>query len=458
MNDIYPADRKKLIIIGGGAVGLAVATSVKRHSDYDVLVFSSDSHASYSQCGIPFVIAGDISDFNSLLLRSKEFFEEAGIDLRTGTTVQSVDLANRTVLAEGEKYNFDRLVIATGSTPSIPGELKAGALLENVFTVRTLQDGMRLEKALLKASNTVIIGGGAIGAELAAACSGRGLNTLLVNRSSSLLSHNIDPDMADIVREHLESLGVQILTDHAPQALNGEDSVRSVTIGGKEFPADVVIISAGVKPETKLAADAGIMIGPTGGIVINDDLQVKLTDGTYDPDVYCGGECAQLQDLITGRPLLSQLASTARRMAGVIRDNLIEKQSSFGPVISPWVAVIGELEVGTVGITTQVARLNGIDLVSGLATGTTSAGYYPGSTRLYIKLLFRNRILVGAQAIGGKGIKERIDGLSLAISKRTTVDEILNLETCYTPPVGTLVDPLTYAAKGALRKMSRVRK
>jgi len=458
MNDIDPADRKKLIIIGGGAVGLAVATSVKRHSDYDVLVFSSDPHASYSQCGIPFVIAGDISDFNSLLLRSREFFEEAGIDLRTGTTVQSIDLANRTVLAEGENYNFDRLVIATGSTPSIPEKLRSGALLENVFTVRTLQDGMRLEKALLKASNTVIIGGGAIGAELAAACSRRGLNTLLVNRSSSLLSHNIDPDMADIVREHLESMGVQVITDYAPQALNGEDIVRSVTIGGKEFPADVVIISAGVKPETELAADAGIMIGPTGGIIINDDLQVKLTDGTYDPDVYCGGECAQLQDLITGRPLLSQLASTARRMAGVIRDNLIEEQSSFGPVISPWVAVIGELEVGTVGITTQVARLNGIDLVSGLATGTTSAGYYPGSTRLYIKLLFRNRILVGAQAIGGKGIKERIDGLSLAISKRTTVDEILNLETCYTPPLGTLVDPLTYAAKGALRKMSRVRK
>ena len=458
MNDIDPAGRKKLIIIGGGAVGLAVATSVKRHSDYDVLVFSSDPHASYSQCGIPFVIAGDISDFNSLLLRSREFFEEAGIDLRTGTTVQSVDLANRTVLAEGENYNFDRLVIATGSTPSIPEKLRSGALLENVFTVRTLQDGMRLEKALLKASNTVIIGGGAIGAELAAACSRRGLNTLLVNRSSSLLSHNIDPDMADIVREHLESMGVQVITDYAPQALNGEDIVRSVTIGGKEFPADVVIISAGVKPETELAADAGIMIGPTGGIIINDDLQVKLTDGTYDPDVYCGGECAQLQDLITGRPLLSQLASTARRMAGVIRDNLIEEQSSFGPVISPWVAVIGELEVGTVGITTQVARLNGIDLVSGLATGTTSAGYYPGSTRLYIKLLFRNRILVGAQAIGGKGIKERIDGLSLAISKRTTVDEILNLETCYTPPLGTLVDPLTYAAKGALRKMSRVRK
>ncbi len=458
MNDIDPAGRKKLIIIGGGAVGLAVATSVKRHSDYDVLVFSSDPHASYSQCGIPFVIAGDISDFNSLLLRSREFFEEAGIDLRTGTTVQSIDLANRTVLAEGENYNFDRLVIATGSTPSIPEKLRSGALLENVFTVRTLQDGMRLEKALLKASNTVIIGGGAIGAELAAACSRRGLNTLLVNRSSSLLSHNIDPDMADIVREHLESMGVQVITDYAPQALNGEDIVRSVTIGGKEFPADVVIISAGVKPETELAADAGIMIGPTGGIIINDDLQVKLTDGTYDPDVYCGGECAQLQDLITGRPLLSQLASTARRMAGVIRDNLIEEQSSFGPVISPWVAVIGELEVGTVGITTQVARLNGIDLVSGLATGTTSAGYYPGSTRLYIKLLFRNRILVGAQAIGGKGIKERIDGLSLAISKRTTVDEILNLETCYTPPLGTLVDPLTYAAKGALRKMSRVRK
>jgi NADH oxidase (H2O2-forming) len=145
-------------------------------------------------------------------------------------------------------------------------------------------------------------------------------------------------------------------------------------------------------------------------------------------------------------------------MAGVIRDNLISQERSFGPVISPWVAVIGELEVGTVGITSKVASLNGIDIVSGLATGTTSAGYYPGSTQLYIKLLFSDRVLVGAQVIGGKGVKERIDGLSLAISKRTTVEELLELETCYTPPVGTLVDPLTYAAKGALRKMAKVRK
>lgn len=458
MNDIDSADRKKLVIIGGGAVGLAVATSVRRHSNYDVLVFSSDSHASYSQCGIPFVIAGDIKDFNSLLLRDKEFFEEAGIDLRTGTTVQSIDLKNRTVLAGGKEYGYDKLVIATGSTPSIPANLMPGASLKNVFNVRTLEDGMKLDKALREASSVVIIGGGPIGAELTAACSRRNLKTLLVNRSDSLLSHNIDPDMADIVKEHLESLGAGILTGHAPQAINGEGSVSSVTIEGKDFPADLVIISAGVDPETKLAADAGIELGLTGGIIVNESLQAKLRNGSFDPDVYCGGECVQLQDRITDRPVLSQLASTARRTAGVIRDNIISQQGSFGPIISPWVAFIGKLEVGTVGITSQVARLNGIDIVSGLATGTTCAGYYPGSTQLYIKLLFSNRILVGAQAIGGKGVKERIDGLSLAISKRATVDDLLNMETCYTPPLGTLVDPLTYAAKGALRKMSKTQK
>lgn len=458
MNNRDPNSRKKLIIVGGGAVGLAVATSIRRHSNYDVLVFSSDSHASYSQCGIPFVIAGDIRDFNSLLLRDKEFFEEAGIDLRTGTTVRSIDLSERKVLAEGKEYSFDRLVIATGSTPSVPEELRPGASLENVFTVRTLSDGIRLERSLQKASSVVIVGGGPIGAELAAACSRRGLKTLLVSRSDSLLSHNIDPDMADIVREHLESRGTGILTGYTPEAIRGEGSVSSVTIEGKDFPADLVIISTGVDPETQLAAAAGIQLGPTGGIIVNENLQAKLADGSFDPDIYCGGECVELQDRITGQPLLSQLASTARRMAGVIRDNLISRESSFGPVISPWVAVIGELEVGTVGITSKVASRNGIEIVSGLATGTTSAGYYPGSTQLYIKLLFSDRVLVGAQVIGGKGVKERIDGLSLAISKRATVEELLELETCYTPPVGTLVDPLTYAAKGALRKMTKVRK
>ncbi|MBN2110321.1 MAG: FAD-dependent oxidoreductase [Methanosarcinaceae archaeon] len=454
MYDVETTKKKdRLLIIGGGAVGLALATSVTRHGNYAITVFSSDSHAAYSQCGMPFVISGEIGDFNSLILRKKEFFEEMGIDLRLNTTVDSIDLEDRSVYANGEKYHFDKLVIATGSRPAIPDNLRPGSQLENVFTLRTLVDGMRIDRALESAGSVVVIGGGGIGVELALASAKKGSRTLLVNRGESLLSHNIDPDMADIVQEYLGSMGVDVLTGHEPRSINGHERVESVSIGEEEFPADVVIICTGVIPETWLASETGIEIGATGGIIVNEHLQVMTAHG-HDPDVYCGGECAQLQNLVTGMPMLGQLASTARRMAGVIRDNLVSGPAAFGPIVNPWVSAIGDLQVGNVGITTREARQHGIRIVSGLATGTTRADYYPGPTRIFIKLLFSDRKLVGAQVIGGEGVKERIDGLALAIRKNTTLDDILSTETCYTPPLSMLVDPLVFAAQGALKKTS----
>lgn len=449
--------KEKLFIIGAGAVGMAVATSVKRHSNYDITVLSSDKHTAYSQCGMPFVIAGDIEDFESLILRKAEFFENMGIDVRLNCTVDKIDIENHDIHANGEIYHFDKAVIATGSKVLIPENLKDAATLQNVFTLRTLSDAIKIDKALENTSNVLIIGGGGVGVELAVATAKRGKNTVLVNRSGSILSHTMDPDMAEIIKEHLESLGIQILTGSAPSSINGKEKVESVTAGDEEIPADIVFISTGVKPQNQLAQDAGIEIGITGGIITDSKLHPKIGND-YAPDIYCGGECTQIQNFVTGKPLLSQLASTSRRMAGVIINNLTSPDIDFEAVVNPWVALVGELQVGTVGVTSLEAKRNGMEIVTGIATGTTHAEYFPNSSNLFIKLIFSERYLIGAQIIAGEGVKERIDGLSLAIKKRITVDELMSMETAYTPPMSMLIDPLTFAAKGAAKKMRREKK
>ncbi len=447
---------KKVIIIGGGAVGMAVATSIKRHSDYSVTVFSADRHTAYSQCGMPFVIGGEIKDFRSLILKDDEFFRDMGIDLRLTTKIDSIDIGERAVSESGDKHHFDRLVIATGSRPFIPEDIP-GTSLQNVFTLRTLTDAMKIEKALRNSSNAVIIGGGSIGAELAAAISRRNVDTILLNRSSSILSHNIDPDMSEPVKEHLESVGVSVLTGYVPGSINGEKKVSSVTVGSAEFPADLVIISAGVRPANELASSAGIDIGETGGIIVDEYLHPSI-GGIHHPEIYCGGECVEVHGLITGKPMLSQVASNARRMAGVISNNLTSQPVEFGPILNPWVAVIGTIQAGTTGITSKRAFENDISIVTGLATGSTRAEYYPGGKKLFIKLIFRDKYLAGAQVVGGEGVKERIDALTMAIKKRTIVHELANTETCYAPPVSTLIDPVVFAARGALKKMQKVKK
>jgi NADH oxidase (H2O2-forming) len=449
--------KEKLVIIGAGAVGMAVATSVKRHSNYKITVLSADKHTAYSQCGMPFVIAGDIKDFETLILRKTEFFENLGIEVKLNHIVEKIDIDNKLIHANGEIYHFDKAVIATGSKVTIPENLKDSGLLENVFTLRTLSDAIEIDKALENSSDVLVIGGGGVGIELAVATAKRGKNTILVNRSHSILSHIMDPDMADIIKEHLESLGIQIITGLVPKSINGKHKVESVSIGDEIIPADIVFIATGVKPQNELALDAGIEIGDTGGIITDSKLHPKTKNG-YATDIYCGGECTEIQNFITGKPMLSQLASTSRRMAGVIINNLTTQDTDFESVVNPWVALIGELQVGTVGVTSQQAKRNGMEVVTGIATGTTHADYFPDNSNLFIKLIFSDRYLIGAQIIAGEGVKERIDGLSLAIKKKTTVDELINMETAYTPPMSMLIDPLTFAAKGAAKKMRRDKK
>jgi NADH oxidase (H2O2-forming) len=445
-------DLTRVVIIGGGACGMAAATKIRRQSDFKITVLSSDSHTAYSHCGIPFVLGREIESFEKLIVKPPGFFREKNIDLKLNEKVRSINLERQVVLTGEGTYPYDKLVIATGSLPFIPRRSEANILPYGIFTLRSLADGKLFGKALETAQTVCIAGGGTIGIESASALAKRGIKTILITRSKDLLSSQFDSDMAAIVRAHLETLGVELITRETLFLPENFWKEKTVYVKDRHFPADLMLLATGVKPEVCLASEAGIDTGKAGGIVVNEMLQVKA-GGKFLPDVYSGGECAEVTDLLTGESRLSQLGTTARRMADVIGNNITGKYSTFGPLADPWVAVAGDLQFGGVGLTPEQVKRQGIKVVSGFSHGRTRASYYPGRKDIYIKLFFKDGFLTGAQLAGGEGIKERIDALSLAIKKKTTVKDLLSLETCYAPPVSMLVDPLMPAVKAAVRNM-----
>jgi NADH oxidase (H2O2-forming) len=450
-------DPSRVVIIGGGACGMAVATKIQRQSDFDITVLSRDSHTAYSHCGIPFVLGKEIENFEKLIVKPQDFFQKNRIDVRLNECASSIDLDSKIVRTGKGVYPFDKLVIATGSLPFVPRISSANILPYGVFTLRSLKDGILFERALETANRVCIIGAGTLGIECAVALAKRGIKPFLISRSKNLVSKQLDPDISVIIREHLENIGIEVITGATVTFPENFWKEKILFLEDRKLPADLVLFTSGVRPETSIAMDAGIKIGKSGGIIVNERLQVKVGE-EFLPYVYAGGECVEVTDLITGEPRLSQLGTTARHMADIIANNITGKHAVLRPLADPWVAVAGDLQFGAVGITSKEAESHGIKVVTGFSRGRTRASYYPGRKDLYIKLLFKDEILVGAQLVGGEGIKERIDALSLAIRKKATIRDLLDLETCYVPPLSMLVDPLKPAVKAAIRSIKEEEK
>lgn len=442
----------RVVIIGGGACGMAVATKIRRQSDFEITVLSRDSHTAYSHCGIPFVLGREIENFEKLIVKPPDFFRKNRIDVRLNECASSIDLDLKVVRTGEGIYPFDKLVIATGSLPFVPRTGGANILPYGVFTLRSLADGVLFEKILETVEKVCIIGAGTIGIECAVALSRRGIKTFLISRSKNLLSRQLDPDISEIIREHLENLGIEVLSGEPVAFPESFWTEKTISVGDRQLPAGLVLLTSGVRPDVSLALEAGIEIGKAGGIIVNEMLQVKAGE-KFLSYVYAGGECVEVTDFITGEARLSQLGTTARRMADIIGNNITGKYTTLEPLADPWVAVAGDLQFGGVGITSRRAESCGIEVITGFSRGRTRASYYPGRKDLYIKLLFKNDVLVGAQLAGGEGIKERIDALSLAVRKKTTIMDLLDLETCYAPPVSMLVDPIRPAVKAAIRNI-----
>ncbi len=446
---------ERIVVIGGDATGMSAASQAKRIAGdaVEIVAFERGAYSSYSACGIPYWVAGDIDEPERLIARSPDAHRRNGIDLRMRTAVEEIDLqAGRVVardLAAGRSYqeSFDSLVIATGAVPvrpPLPGVDAAG-----VFGVQTLDDGAALLADLDRAQpqRAVVVGGGYIGVEMAEALVRRGIAVTVVDQAAQPMT-TLDPDMGAAVHRAMEHLGMDVRTDTAVTGFEtGTDHrIRSVVTADGSIPANVVVLGLGVRPNTALAHEAGLPLGDHGGLRTNVQMQVLGHD-----HVWAGGDCVEVLNLVSGQYQHVALGTHANKHGRVIGHNLAGSYATFPGVVGTAVSKVCHLEIARTGLRERDATRAGFAYVTVTVRSGTKAGYFPGTQRMTVKMTAERCTgrLLGVQIVGSEGSAKRIDTAATALWNRMTVEEITALDLAYAPPFSPVWDPILVAARKA---------
>jgi len=447
--------KKSVIIIGGVAAGMSAASKAKRvDPELEITVYEKTRFVSYGSCGLPYFISGIARDYRELIARTPEEFASQGIEARTKHEVKSIDLSKREVevadLEGGTTFRkgYDVLVIATGSRPSVPDI--EGIELPNIFTLGNLEEGIALRSFLDEARprRAVIVGGGYIGLEMAEAFVTRGLQVTLIERAPQLLL-NFDPDMAELVRKELEGKGVEVVIGDGVASFDGDGGgVRRVLTGsGGGFDCDFVLLAVGIKPNASLARGAGIELGRTGAIAVNERM---LTDHH---NVYAAGDCVETKHLVTMRKVYIPLGTTANKQGRVAGENLAGGNAKFRGVVGTAVTKVFDLTAARTGITEKESEGLGFRATSVSVKVPSRASYYDSPPPVHVKLIFERGSgrLLGGQMVGADCVAKRIDVLATALHAGMTVEDLSRLDLSYAPPFAPVWDPILVAANVALR-------
>lgn len=457
----------KIVIIGGVACGPKAAARVKRlDPDAEVTVLEKGEEISYGACGLPFYLEGEIKDVAELTTtpvgvpRDVNFFRAVkGVEVRTGTEAVSIDRENRVVrarrVADGkeESFPYDKLVIATGSAPvrpPIPGIDAAG-----IHCLKTLEDGRAIKEAM-EGSTTkkaVIVGGGLIGLECVEPLVKEGFEVHVVEKLPWLLPALLDEEMAIHLERHLVSKGIQVHCGDGVASFeaDGNGRVARVVTEKTSIEADLVILAIGVRPNVKLAQEAGLEVD-RAGIVVDEHLR------TSDPHIYAGGDCVASYNTVTGKPTYAPMGSVANKHGRVIGNNLAGWNSTFSGVCGTGICRIMGFNVARTGLTQRDAQLQGISVVSALNPGSDRPHYMEGSKLIHVKLIaesYSGRVL-GAQILGPGEVMSRVDTLAALIKAGGTVDDLADVDMAYAPPFSPALDNVIVAAHIIQNKMDRV--
>jgi NADPH-dependent 2,4-dienoyl-CoA reductase/sulfur reductase-like enzyme/rhodanese-related sulfurtransferase len=446
----------RIVIIGAVAGGASAGARARRLSEEAEIVLVERGEApSFANCGLPYYVGGVIEQRDKLLVApAQRLIERFRLDVRTRTEALAIDRANRTVrlryLENGDEYDqpYDKLILSPGAAPIRPSI--SGVNLPQVYTLRELRDADRLHAAAKNAKRAVIIGGGFIGLEMAENLVHRGIATTIVELADQILPP-WDAEMVSPMADRLRERGVGLKLSNAADAiLPIEDSVVVRLRSGESLEADMVVLSVGVRPENHLAVNAGLAVGPRGGIQVNDQMQ------TSDPDIYAVGDAIETRNLVDGTPAQIPLAGPANRQGRIAADHIFGRSTRFAGVQGTAIVGAFEMAAAMTGLSEKVLRKAGTPFEKIYIHPANHAGYYPGAKQMSIKLLFEPEggRLLGAQAVGRDGVDKRIDVLAVAIKAGMTVFDLEELELAYAPQFGSAKDPVNMAgfvAAGVVR-------
>ena len=447
----------RTVVIGGGAGGIGAAGAAKAADpSAEVVVYTEYEDAAYSPCGIPYVHGKEIPDFDRLFLAGKEAYVEAGIDIHYERKVTAIDLARRVVTVEGAaggrgddtgEVGWDRLVIASGFDYADPGV--PGTDLEGLYYVKNIRRAMEWDKVIDQAKVAVVVEASPLGLEMVTALAHRGIETHLIDPHPWALAEAADPDIAQPVEESWAEMGVKMHFNTRLEAFLGDKHVNAVRTSEGELPADLVVVCTKKVPRNDLAVDAGIEIGSTGGIVVDERM------ATSESGVWAAGDCIEVPHGVSNVPLQGLSGSHAYAQGKVAGTNAAGGDRKYQPVYVPWGMVAGKWMIGGVSFGETLANALGIPYVLGKAQGISRARYYPDMKKIIVKLLAEpgSLRLIGAQMVGGEGIKERADFLAMAVKVGVTIPDLAYMENVYSPPIGALNEPIALAAQNALANL-----
>ncbi len=474
-------EKERLIVIGGVAAGMSAASSFKRLKPQgEAIVFEKDYFISYGACSLPYYISNDVKDFNDLIsLSPKIAKEERNIDVHVRHEVRAIDTSKKEVvvfdLEKGleMRYAYDRLVIATGGLPVKPD--MPGIDLNNIFTIRTLMDGIEIRRYIdewglfqvcigspeclyvnrygenRRQMKAVIVGGGYIGMEMCESFRKRGLDVTVIEKTDRVLG-NMDTSITNVVEEKLRTEGVKLFKNTSVQGFSGDKgSVKKVITDKGEIEADLVLIAIGARPNTALAKQAGIELGVNSAIKVDEFLRTNI------PHVYAAGDCAEAIHIVTGKKVYIPLGTTANKQGRIAGENAAGKDNRFEGVAGTAVTKIFDLEVSRTGLSPIEAQREGIDFFVTTIKGRSRSNAYPAGKPLIVTFITEKGSgrLLGAQMVGEEGAAHRIDTLAACLSARMTVYDVARLDLGYAPPFATVWDPILIAANTAIKSVKK---